>query len=59
MKVKIALMAFGIMFIMMPLAATMSDAGTAYPSIFASTVSYGTVFTNENFSIYVNSTYGF
>ena len=59
MKAKIALMAFGIMFIMMPLAATMSDASTAYPSIFASTVSYGAVFTNENFSIYVNSTYGF
>jgi hypothetical protein len=58
-KGKAALIALGIMFIMMPIAATVSDAGTVYPSIFSSTVSYGTVYVNENFSIYVNSTYGF
>ncbi len=59
MKGKAALIALGILFIMMPIAATISDAGTAYPSFFTSTISYGTVYTGENFSIYVNSTYGF
>jgi len=58
-KGKAALIAIGIMFILLPLSATISDAGNVYPSIFTSTVSYGTVYTNENFSIYVNSTYGF
>lgn len=59
MKGKATLIAIGILFILMPLGASISDAGTAYPTIFTSTISYGTVYTNENFSIYVNSTYGF
>ncbi len=59
MKFRTTLLALAVVFIMMPIAATMSDAGTAYPSIFSSSVSYGTVYTGESFSIYVNSTYGF
>lgn len=59
MKGRAALLALAIMFVMMPVAASVSVAGTAYPTIYSSSVAVGTVYTNESFSIYVNSTYGF
>ncbi len=36
-----------------------SSGSTAYPSVFSTSVSYGSVYTGQDFTIWTNSTYGF
>lgn len=45
--------------LLMMLAPAASLAGTSYPTVFSTHVSFPDVYTNETFTMYMNSTYGF